>query len=614
MQSIGHANGPTSEGSVEVLGSLSLDGTSGKVRAVLDENMITFEAKTGHLTSIRLSSILHTHHHNSRLAPFWVAFLGVMFIWFGYRIIDPMDFRIGAVIIGGVFVSSWVFTGRPTLTIETKDNVCFAIMGNDARLMRMNHLVQRIIQGMSLQEARDGLELLERDTEYPGITSLEESFETVVPVHIQTPNSIATFLSEVEESPMSMFDSAMFSSDEEDDDVLELEYAVEVEAETGLPDWFSDDGPEFDMGLFSSDSADGLIQRANENIETRRVHMQSSQQYDTVQPSSHNNQNIPAQIPYHQQFGNSQHQNNNQFTPPQMHQYPQPNAQQPVNQVSTHSQIPTHQTIGRSVLSDGGLFSQGNLEPSLKQEAGESQLPEPIPNFWNADGAHVPSVNQNQQTENSFASFTAPDTLPNSLTGSNTNSIIASARSNSPDTNPSLGVQQNEPTPLTEKYPRLKTRNDGVQNHSRLKRHGKSAIKQGSGLVSGIVKSSLSIGAKKATKVAQSATKAAATASRNLLRREAAYDISESTESLRVRSNQILAEEALSSIQNLSIKEGGNLPQSEVDRLQQHINRSNSLVEQQAQDALESASFEDFVDSETHTSNTAGKGGLLRLD
>ena len=104
MQSIGHANGPTSEGNVEVLGSLTLDGTSGKVRAVLDENMITFESKTGHLTSIRLSSILHTHHHNSRLAPFWVAFLGVMFIWFGYRIIDPMDFRIGTVIIGGVFV------------------------------------------------------------------------------------------------------------------------------------------------------------------------------------------------------------------------------------------------------------------------------------------------------------------------------------------------------------------------------------------------------------------------------------------------------------------------------------------------------------------------------
>ena len=47
MQSIGHANGPTSEGNVEVLGSLSLDGTSGKVLAVLDEHRLSFESKTG---------------------------------------------------------------------------------------------------------------------------------------------------------------------------------------------------------------------------------------------------------------------------------------------------------------------------------------------------------------------------------------------------------------------------------------------------------------------------------------------------------------------------------------------------------------------------------------
>jgi hypothetical protein len=53
------------------------------------------------------------------------------------------------------------------------------------------------------------------------------------------------------------------------------------------------------------------------------------------------------------------------------------------------------------------------------------------------------------------------------------------------------------------------------------------------------------------------------------------------------------------------------LPQSEVDRLQQHISRSNSLIEQEEQDALESASFEDLIDSESQTS---GKAGLLRLD
>ena len=614
MQSIGHANGPTSEGNVEVLGSLSLDGTSGKVLAVLDEHRLSFESKTGHLTSIKLSSILHTHHHNSRLAPFWVAFLGVMFVWFGFRIIDPLNFRIGAMIIGGVFIGSWILTGRPTLTIETDDNVCFAVMGNDARLMRMNHLVQRINQGMSMQEARDGLELLERDTDYPGVTILEESFDLIEPVNIEAPTSIGTFLgSNLEESPMAMFDSAMFSSD--DEQVLELEYAEEVQAETELPDWFTKEEPEMDLGLFPSFSADGLIDRANENIETRRYNEQPPQQYGAAQPNPVYNQNIPPQMPYHEQFGNQQYQNNNQFAHPQMHQMPA-NVQQPgYNQNAIPPSMPMHQPREMAIPSDAPLIPSPNYSQSiLKQQAGESQLPEPLPNFWNSDGAHVPLANREHEAEDSIASFNAPDSLPNSLTGNSVNSIVASARSKVEAT-PSPTNDQNTPSQIMgEKYPNLKKRDNGIQNNSRLILKSRTPFSQGRGVVGGLVRSSLSLGARHASRVAQSATRVATTATRTLLGREAGYDISESTESLRVRSNQTLDEEVLSSIQNLSENKGGNLPQHEVDRLHQHISRTNSLIEQQAQNELESISFGDLVDSETHTSSTAGKGGLPRLD
>jgi hypothetical protein len=168
---------------------------------------------------------------------------------------------------------------------------------------------------------------------------------------------------------------------------------------------------------------------------------------------------------------------------------------------------------------------------------------------------------------------------------------------------------------MGEKYRHLKKRDNGVQNHSRLKLKSRTPFRQRrGGVVGGLVRSSLSLGARHAARVAQSATRVATTASRSLLGREAGYDISDSTESLRVRSNQSLREEVSSSIQNLSEKAGGNLPQHEVDRLHQHIGRTNSLIEQQAQNELESISFGDLVDSETHTSSTAGKGGLPRLD
>ena len=608
MQSIGHVNSPTSGENLEVLGSLTLDGTAGKVLAVLDERMLSFETKAGHITSIRLSEILHTHHHNSRLAPFWVAFLGVIFVWFGYRIIDPLDFRLGAMALGGLFISTWILTGRPTLTIETKGNVCFAIMGNDARLMRMNHLVQRINQGMTLKEARDGLELLERDTDYPGVTILEESLDMLPTVNIKTPTPITKFLTNaMEENPMAMFDTTMFSSNE--DEVLEAEPVYEEEVEMGLPDWFADDEPELDIGLPLS-SADGLIQRASGNLGTRRNHEQGQYQYG-AQPNPIHPQQMPSQMSYQEQFGTQQ----NHHHSPQMHQTPT-NYQQPVyNPIGTPHPMPVAQNMNLPMSGDSPIrYPQNHHESHLKREAGESQLPAPLPNFWNQDGAHIPQTNQTQQNTDSMASFDSPDSLSGLLAGSGAKSIIASARSdNHATTSHPIHSQENSMPSRAEKFPHLKKRDSGLGTHSRLVARSRTPMKE-RGLVGSLVHLSLSSGAKKATSVAKSASRAATNATRTVLGIGSGQEVSESTESLRARTHQNLREEALSSIQNLSENKGGNLPQNEVDRMHQHISRANSLIEQRQQNELESVSFDDLVDSEAHLSTSVGKSGLRRLD
>ena len=607
MQSIGHVNSPTSGENLEVLGSLTLDGTGGKVLAVLDERMLSFESKTGHITSIRLSEILHTHHHNSRLAPFWIAFLGVIFVWFGYRIIDPLNFRLVTMVLGGLFISTWILTGKPTLTIETKDNVCFAIMGNDARLMRMNHLVQRINQGMTLKEARDGLELLERDTDYPGVTILEESLDMLPPVNIEIPTSITTFLDNaVEESPMAMFDSAMFSSDEEQ--VLEAEPVLEAEME--LPDWFTEDEPELDVGLLPSFSADGLIQRANGNLETRIHNGQGQYQYGAQSNPVHNPP-IPSQMSYQEQFGAQQNYNNS----PQMHQVPVNNQQQVYNQIGTPNPMPMQQNMNLPMAGDSPIRpSQNNPDSHLKREAGESQLPDSLPNFWNKDGPYVTQTNQTQQQTDSMDTFNVPDSLSNSLLGTGERSIIANARSSNEvaTTHPNY-TQENQKQSKVEKFRHLKKRDNSVNNHSRLIVQSRAPM-QSRGVVGRLVSLSIRAGARRATSAVISASRAATNATRTVLGRESGYDISESTESLRVRTTQNLREEALSSIQNLSENKGGNLPQHEVDRMHQHINRTNSLIEQREQNELESISFDDLVDSEAHISTRAGKSGLPRLD
>jgi hypothetical protein len=258
--------------------------------------------------------------------------------------------------------------------------------------------------------------------------------------------------------------------------------------------------------------------------------------------------------------------------------------------------------------------SQHNPESHLKREAGESQPPEHLPNFWNVDGAHVPRTTQIQQQTDSMVSFNSPDSLSDSSPGTGKISIIASARSNNgapaPQSTNNLGKSIQS---RAEKFPNLKKRVNGVGNHSRLRVQSRTPMKD-RGLVGRLVSLSLSSGAKRATRVAKSATRAATNATRTVLGIDPGRNISESTESLRVRTHQNLRGEALSSIQNLSENNGGNLPQHEVDRMHQHISRENSLIEQREQNELESVSFDDLVDSEAHLSTSVGKSGLPRLD
>jgi hypothetical protein len=249
----------------------------------------------------------------------------------------------------------------------------------------------------------------------------------------------------------------------------------------------------------------------------------------------------------------------------------------------------------------------------LKREAGESQLPAPLPNFWNQDGAHIPQTNQTQQKTDSMASFDSPDLLSGSLAESGAKSIIASARSNNhATTSHSIHSQENSMQSRAEKFPHLKKRDSGLGTHSRLVVRSRTPMKE-RGLVGSLVHLSLSSG-KKATIVAKSASRAATNATRTVLGIGSGQEVSESTESLRARTHQNLREEALSSIQNLSENKGGNLPQNEVDRMHQHISRANSLIEQRQQNELESVSFDDLVDSEAHLSTSVGKSGLRRLD
>jgi len=244
MYSDERASSPLSTEGSEILSSLSLAGERGRVKALLTDKHLCFERRNGHALDLQLDTISRVHHHSTTLIPGWLAFIGLILIWVSWRVlIGHAQLALG--LLGVLLSSSWVITRRPTLTIDTEAGDCHVVFGNDSNLMRLCILVQRMKEGFSLEDARKGLEILHRDTDFPRMTSITEESNKPTPLPEINPSpSLSLFLDDL---------------DLDDDEVIEAE---EVTTEP-LPSWF--DGPEIEPEI-----PDSLLQRARENLHTRR--------------------------------------------------------------------------------------------------------------------------------------------------------------------------------------------------------------------------------------------------------------------------------------------------------------------------------------------------------
>ena len=170
--------------------SLSLGGVRGKVRATLSENQVSFESKNGQVLDIRLNAIKRVHHHDTNLIPGWLAVVGLILIWVAWRgVTGKLQALFGAA--GMVLATSHYITKQPTLIIDTNANDCHVVYGPDLKIMRLCTLIQRLQEGMSLEQAKISVDNLVSDSDYPRYVNTEEFEEIREPVEIfLTINSI----------------------------------------------------------------------------------------------------------------------------------------------------------------------------------------------------------------------------------------------------------------------------------------------------------------------------------------------------------------------------------------------------------------------------------------
>ena len=554
MQLTGREASPTNMRENVIFDSLSLDGTSGKVRATVDERMLCIESKTGHALDIRINSISRVHHHHTKLIPFGFALIGFGLVWIGTRILSHQTFKIISVTLGASLILGWLLTRKPTITIDTEAGDCHALTGNDAALLRLNTILLRLQQGFTISEAQEGLEILDRDSAYPRSSLLEKETVPVAAVEIQAPESIATFL----EAELGDF---MFSTEQTPSEpIIPTSVPVEQSFEPNqaevpaLPSWLDNPRP-----VNQNISSDKLIQRGIENVRDRRNHQEPH-------PMSMFNQ-----------------------------------IEQP--KTIDHRTEPLTYVPPNSLPSESSYIQNG--------EAGRSVLPEPLPNFFSKEGYHAPQQDVfTQQPTTEYDVFTSPDSILGHVDefGEEIESLVANARRNTDTTALSNNDAVQNKDSIQQKFPRLRSKNSQI--NSRLKPKKRVENNETGSLFRNIMIPA-------ANRVANSVKEATSNISNKLLSGKGVQETSSSAEELRSRSSEAHEREVEELYRNLAVSNGGSLPDEKVREMKEIALRRKAISEQVEQEKVEifdDIGFGDLIDSDSNNTSAKGKEGLQRID
>lgn len=156
----------------EILAPLRLAGMEGRIKGVLDERMLLFERRDGKGLRIELDSIQRVRHHHVPITPPGITWLGVITIILAARVLSG-SIQLYALAVGAITIFTWLIGRKPALCIDTKVGDRHILHGRDSLLLRAQMMVNRLCDGKTMEEAREGLEELHRHSNYPMVRPLE---------------------------------------------------------------------------------------------------------------------------------------------------------------------------------------------------------------------------------------------------------------------------------------------------------------------------------------------------------------------------------------------------------------------------------------------------------
>jgi|GEM_PF-561651 len=188
----------------EIFASLRLAGIEGRIKAVLDENHLLLERRDGKGLRISLSSIQRVRHHHTPIIPPGITWMGVIILILAGRVLEG-TVQLYALSIGAITLFTWLLGRRPTLCIDTEAGDRHLLHGRDSTLLRLQMMVNRLCDGKTLDEARIGLEDLNREANFPTVNPLQS-------LHMVTESLQEEELFEAELMQEDVFDDADLES------------------------------------------------------------------------------------------------------------------------------------------------------------------------------------------------------------------------------------------------------------------------------------------------------------------------------------------------------------------------------------------------------------------
>ncbi|MFL2958330.1 MAG: hypothetical protein ACJZ4Z_06035 [Candidatus Thalassarchaeaceae archaeon] len=155
-------NSPTGEGETELLGNLSLVGVKGVFCAILSDRELTLERSDGKGLRLSLAAVNRTRHLTIPLLPNGLVPLGLISIVLGLTTIS-FPYGLIPISLGFLAISLNIFSRYPIISIDTNSGDRHLVAGSESSLLRLATMISRLIHGSSMDEARIGLENLEKE-------------------------------------------------------------------------------------------------------------------------------------------------------------------------------------------------------------------------------------------------------------------------------------------------------------------------------------------------------------------------------------------------------------------------------------------------------------------